>query len=94
MADRKRQTSGRRLADGSPMSRLPNKSTTKSGKQSENVYENKGRGKKVVRSSALSGIDPPLTRFATLSTLPPKVRDVDEFVLSIQKSWERTHRSP
>ena len=35
-----------------------------SAEQSENVYENKERGKKVERSRAVSGIDPPLTRLA------------------------------
>jgi len=69
IADRKRRTAGRKVVQGSPTSRLLLLSTAKSGEQSENVYENKGRGQKVERSSAVSGIDPPLTRLATLATL-------------------------
>jgi hypothetical protein len=93
IADRKRRAAGRKMAQGSPTARHLNLSTAKSGEQSENVYENKGRGQEVERSSAASGIDPPLTRLATLATLSPKERDVAAFVLSIQKSWERTYRS-
>ena len=48
-----------------------------STEQSDNVYENKERGKKVERSRAVSGIDPPLTRLATLATLSPRERAFD-----------------
>jgi hypothetical protein len=41
IADRKRGTAGRKVAEGSPTSRLLNLSTAKSAEQSENVYENK-----------------------------------------------------
>jgi hypothetical protein len=34
---------GRKVAEGSPTSRLLNLSIAKSGEQSENVYENKGQ---------------------------------------------------
>ena len=78
VADRRRRTAGRKVAQGFPTSRLPNLSTTKSVEQSENVYENKGRGKRIERSSALSGIDPPLTRLATFATLSPGKQADDE----------------
>ena len=76
--DRRARVAGRKVAEGSPTSRLLKVSTAKSREQSENVYENKGRGQKVKRSSAVSGIDPPLTRLATLATLSPGKRAADE----------------
>ena len=74
IADRERRTAGRKVAEGSPTSRLLHLSSAKSTEQSENVYENKGRGQEVERSSAVSGVDPPLTRLATLATVPPGKR--------------------
>ena len=56
------RAAGRKVAEGSPTSRLLNFSTSKSGEQSENVYENKGRSQDVEK---------PLTRLATLATLSP-----------------------
>jgi hypothetical protein len=41
------RAAGRKVAEASPTSRLLNFSAAKSGEQSENVYENKGRGNEV-----------------------------------------------
>ena len=62
---------------------LPNVSTPqlidrKTGEQSENVYENKGRCQKVGESSAVTGVDPPLIRLAPLATLSPGKRAAEE----------------
>jgi hypothetical protein len=51
------------------------RATLKSGEQSENVYENKGRGQEV---------DNPLTRLATLATLPDFWGPMDP--IGVQKS--------
>jgi hypothetical protein len=56
-------------ADGSSTSGVLHFSTAKWGEQSENVYENKGRAQKVAG---------PLTRLATLATLSPGKRAVDD----------------
>jgi len=73
IADRKRRTAGRKVEQVSPTTRLLTLSTAELGEQSENVYENKGRGKKSSGQAQALALTHPSPR-SLLSSPSPRGR--------------------